>query len=74
MVNSTWSAVDDTFGPFVEPISTSDFDFTSLFEESIFAIGPSSLLLLLAPIRILQLSHGPQRVAAGHLGPLKLVN
>ena len=74
MANSTWRAADDTFGPFVESISRTSFDFTRLFEESIFSIGPSVLLLLVAPFRILYLSKAPRRVARSRLAISKLVS
>ena len=74
MANSTLRAADDTFGPFVEPIARTSFDFTLLFEQSIFSIGPSALLLLVAPFRILCLSRSPRRVARSPLAIGKLVS
>jgi ATP-binding cassette, subfamily C (CFTR/MRP), member 1 len=74
MANSTLRAADDTFGPFVESISRTSFDFTRLFEESVFSIGPSALLLLVAPFRILHLSKAPRRVARSPLAIGKLVS
>jgi ATP-binding cassette, subfamily C (CFTR/MRP), member 1 len=40
---------DDKFGPGVD---CSQFDFTLTFEQSIFGIGISSVLLLLFPVRL----------------------
>jgi len=38
------------------------FDFSLLFEQSILSIGPSAILLLVAPLRILQLSQSSYKV------------
>lgn len=46
---------DDAFGPAVHSCRGSDFDFTLTFEQSLFQIAPSALLLLLAPLRAKQL-------------------
>ncbi len=74
MSNLTFRAADNTFGPFVEPISTTYFDFTRLFEESIFSIGPSALLLLAVPPRIWYLSRIPRKVSRSPLALGKLVS
>ena len=74
MANFTWKIADDTFGPFVEPISRGSFDFTLTFEESIFSIGPSALLLLIGTLRILYLSKAPRRVARSSLVVGKIVS
>ena len=47
-------AADDLFGPAVHGCRHA-FDFTLLFEQSIFQIGPSALLLLCLPLRASQL-------------------
>ena len=46
--------MDDSFGPTVTNCR-GDFDFTLLFEQSIMSIGPSAILLLLFPLRLMQL-------------------
>lgn len=55
------SCNDDTFGPAVAAGCRDSFDFTLLFQQGILSIGPSALLLLLAPPRILQLFTRRQR-------------
>ncbi|KAJ0159330.1 Canalicular multispecific organic anion transporter 1 [Colletotrichum tanaceti] len=46
---------DNTFGPVIAAGCRASFDFTLLFEQSILSIGPSVLLLILIPPRLLQL-------------------
>ncbi|KAK7730403.1 hypothetical protein SLS53_009022 [Cytospora paraplurivora] len=46
---------DKAFGPAVAHGCRGSFDFTLLFEQSIMSIGPSVVLIVLAPPRILQL-------------------
>ncbi|CZT50852.1 related to multidrug resistance-associated protein [Rhynchosporium secalis] len=58
-LNST--AYDNSFGPFLNIPGKRTFDFTLLFEETILSIGPSTLLLLLVPPRILQLWKSPHK-------------
>ena len=48
---STCHVNDNAFGPTVQGCRD-NFDFTLLFEQSILSIGPSVLLLLLAPLRL----------------------
>jgi ATP-binding cassette subfamily C (CFTR/MRP) protein 1 len=43
---------DNVFGPVVEAPCRHGFDFTLLFEQSILSIGPSSIFLLLLPLRL----------------------
>ncbi|KAF7856278.1 hypothetical protein EAF04_009806 [Stromatinia cepivora] len=57
------------FGP-VEP---SGFDFTPLFEDVIFSIVPSVILLLLLPIRIWMLRGQPRKVNSSFLHSNKLL-
>ncbi|KAI8311183.1 ABC transporter [Colletotrichum sp. SAR11_59] len=64
------SDADDYFGPQVNGY----FDFTVLFEQSIFSILPTALLILLAPVRITWLLRNDIRVRAGKLLWLKLVS
>lgn len=53
--SSTMVCDDNVFGPTVAYGCRASFDFTLLFEQSILSIGPSVILLVLAPPRILQL-------------------
>jgi hypothetical protein len=46
------SRADHTFGPAVAAPCRQGFDFTLMFEQSVLSIGPSSLLLLLVPLRL----------------------
>lgn len=50
------------------------FDFTLLFEETILAIGPLSLVLLALPFRLYALSRTNPKVRLGWLHSLKLVS
>lgn len=50
---------DSEFGPAVR---CEDFDFTLAFEQSIFFIGVSSLLLLILPLRISYLYNKPLKL------------
>lgn len=70
-VNST--AFDNTFGPFLNITGKETFDFTLLFEETILSIGPSALLLLLIPPRILRLWKTPRKVTGSYLQTTKIV-
>jgi ATP-binding cassette, subfamily C (CFTR/MRP), member 1 len=63
---------DNSFGPAVAECERA-FDFTLLFEESILSIGPSVLLLLFAPLRILSLSNKRRKVGGKPLQLVKLV-
>ncbi|KIW17984.1 hypothetical protein PV08_02270 [Exophiala spinifera] len=73
MANTTLNAADSLFGPVVKPISGTFFDFTRLFEESIFSIGPSAALMLIAPVRIWYLRKTPRKVVRDRLALSKLV-
>lgn len=56
MYNDTFLAFsEDSFGPRISP-TVRALDFTLLFEESILSIGPTCLLLLLAPFRLIFLT------------------
>ncbi|OCK85970.1 putative multidrug resistance protein [Lepidopterella palustris CBS 459.81] len=46
---------DNVFGPVVAPPCRNGFDFTLLFEQSLLSIAPSSIFLLLVPLRLLWL-------------------
>ena len=64
---------DDSFGPFLKLPSEAAFDFTLLFEETILSIGPSALLLILTPPRIIRLWKSPRKVIRSHFLTTKLV-
>ena len=66
-------AVDRAFGPNV-PQCRRTFDFTLLFEETIFSIAPSTLFLLIVILRLSVLWKRPSRVQRGRLYKLKLVS
>ncbi|KAI0126126.1 putative ABC multidrug transporter [Xylariales sp. AK1849] len=60
---------DASFGPNY----AGSFDFTILFEQSIFSLGPSALLLLAAPFRIAALIRSKSKIRLGILLWLKLL-
>lgn len=64
--------LDDTFGPHATDCR-GDFDFTLLFEESILCLLPLTLLLIVAPFRILYLFKKDRKVVPSPLLSLKLV-
>ncbi|KAF4533888.1 ABC transporter [Lasiodiplodia theobromae] len=64
---------DGSFGPGVGACR-GGFDFTLTFEESVLGLLPQTILLLLAPVRLLTLRRRQVRIAKNtHLGFLKLV-
>jgi ATP-binding cassette, subfamily C (CFTR/MRP), member 1 len=63
------NATDDAFGPRLEGA----FDFTLLFEQSIFSILPSAMLICVAAARIGWLCRKDVKVRAGMLLGAKLV-
>ena len=63
----------DHFGP-VNNDCYDGFDLTLLFEETILAIGPLSLVLLVLPFRLHALSKADPKVRFGLLHTLKLVS
>jgi hypothetical protein len=65
---------DNSWGPVVEGQCRGGFDFTLLFEESLLSIGPSTVLLLAIPLRILQLYRRNRKVGWSYLHNLKLVS
>ena len=69
MSNSSSLPYGNTFGP-AEP---GGFDFTTLFENTILSILPSSILLLFLPIRLLWLYSQPRKVSGSSLHGNKLV-
>lgn len=66
------SSTDTSFGPFVGPECRDGFDFTLVFEQSIFVLLPAALLLVLAPIRLFRLRNVPVKVAGRRLRTVKL--
>jgi hypothetical protein len=72
--NSTCLPVNDQiFGPAVSGCRD-DFDFTLLFEQSILSIGPSALLLLITPLRILHLARRNVKTVPSPIDAAKLVS
>jgi hypothetical protein len=66
---------DDTFGPTVRNLSCRDgFDFTLLFEESIFTILPAALLLCALPLRFHSIYRRVDMVRWSRLRLMKLVS
>ncbi|KAH0531953.1 hypothetical protein TsFJ059_000711 [Trichoderma semiorbis] len=53
---------DAVFGPVVDAACRDGFDFTLVFEQSIFVLLPASLLVLAAPLRLIQLRKSPIKV------------
>ncbi|KAM0261709.1 hypothetical protein ACHAQJ_002161 [Trichoderma viride] len=75
---------DAAFGPVVDAACRDGFDFTLVFEQSIFVLLPASLLVLVAPLRLIQLRKSSVKVtddisrmiklsATGCLAALQLV-
>ncbi len=63
---------DDTFGPIVVGCRE-NFDFTLVFEQSVFSIIPSACFAVLALARIARLSRKPDVVSARAFQALKIV-
>ncbi|RDW84315.1 hypothetical protein BP6252_01905 [Coleophoma cylindrospora] len=63
---------DDSFGPSVGGTCRGGFDFSVVFEESIFSIGPAALLLLTIPLRVFQLHRRRRKVKNTTLHVAKL--
>jgi hypothetical protein len=61
--------VDNTFGP----VAAQYFDFTRLFEDSIFGIAPAGALLCLLPFRASWLLRQPRKVSGSPLHASKIV-
>ncbi|KAL7950242.1 P-loop containing nucleoside triphosphate hydrolase protein [Trichoderma barbatum] len=53
---------DAAFGPVVDAACRDGFDFTLVFEQSIFVLLPASLLVLAAPLRLIQLRKSSVKV------------
>lgn len=72
--SATHLCSDDSFGPTVRFETCRDgFDFTLLFEESIFAILPAGLLLCAVPIRFWFIYRRPDAVRWSALAVVKVV-
>ncbi|KAL9488539.1 hypothetical protein ACSS6W_000816 [Trichoderma asperelloides] len=56
---------DAAFGPVVDAPCRDGFDFTLVFEQSILVLLPAAMLVLVAPLRFLQLRKSPVKVT-GH--------
>ena len=67
------ASADSAFGPVVEGCRDG-FDFTFAFEQYFFAIAPSVILLLLAPLRLLSLRGKRRRVGGNGFRIVKLVS
>ncbi|KAJ4131432.1 hypothetical protein NW768_005618 [Fusarium equiseti] len=65
-------SIDASSGPFVPPECRDGFDFTLVFEQSILVLIPASLLLIIAPFRILRLRNVPVKVTGHRLRSIKL--
>jgi len=63
---------ETSFGPSVDPCRR-QFDFTLLFEEAIFQLLPSCILILAGLVRLIALRKRPSKVGWGPLHTLKLV-
>jgi hypothetical protein len=73
-MNSTTSLCDDSvIGPSVHGCR-SDFDFTLAFEQYLFSIVPSTMLLLAAPVRLAFLRRFRGKVAGNSFKYSKLVS
>lgn len=66
-------SADNAFGPQLKGCS-GQFDFTLLFEQSILSILPSALLLLLSPLRILQLQYHDTKTRRNSWYMVKMVS
>src|SRR5690625_2284926 len=65
---------DAAFGPAVAPGCRHGFDFTLVFEQSVFVLLPAALLLVAAPLRLARLAKAPVFVGAPRLRVSKLVS
>ena len=68
------AAADEVFGPVISPECRGGFDFTIVFEQFLIIV-PTSLFIVVAPFRLLQLSKTSVKVVGGPvLQYLKLVS
>ena len=65
---------DAAFGPVVDAACRGGFDFTLVFEQSIFVLLPASLLILVAPLRLIQLRKASVKVTDHVSRAIKLVS
>lgn len=66
-------ASDRCFGPRVNPLCRS-FDFTLLFEDTLFTIVPASLFIAAAAVRLSVLARTSVKVTSSSLAVSKLVS
>ncbi|KAE8393320.1 multidrug resistance-associated protein [Aspergillus alliaceus] len=64
---------DGSFGPFVTTLCRGGFDFTVLYEASIFTIAPAGCFLLLTPFRLFQLFSQSPKVLSSAIRVVTLV-
>lgn len=67
-------SADAAFGSIVNKNCRSGFDFTLVFEQSMFVLVPGCIMLLAVPFRIAVLQRRPQQVKPGKLRVAKLVS
>ena len=67
-------SADAAFGPVVSHECRDGFDFTIVFEQSIFVLLPSALLLLAAPWRLVHLGKARLKVAGQRFRSIKMVS
>lgn len=67
-------AADADFGPIVSQHCRGGFDFTLVFEQSIFVLVPGCIMILVAPFRLAVLLKRPHQVQPGKLRVAKLVS
>lgn len=65
-------AIDNTWGPWAGRCR-GGLDFTLLFEEALFVVLPTALLLVAAPIQVAWLRGQTKKLGKGVLLPLKQV-
>ena len=64
---------DAFFGPRVDPCRR-QFDFTLLFEQSVFTVGPSAIFIVLLSLRIPKLYREKRKTLPNSLWGFKLVS
>ncbi|PTB80416.1 P-loop containing nucleoside triphosphate hydrolase protein [Trichoderma longibrachiatum ATCC 18648] len=66
------ATADAAFGPVVDAACRDGFDFTLVFEQFVFVLLPASLLVLVAPLRLMQLRKASVKVTDNVSRALKL--
>lgn len=64
---------DQSWGPWAGPSCRGGLDFTLFFEESMFSILPTGLLIIAAALQVAYLYGRPRQTGNGLLLPVKLV-